>query len=121
MKYFLGQTDSDCGPITCMATEIIVFDDLNVIRNLRYSQAMILKLRQHHRNPVTKNEFCKRVSCNITDSRITITYNDDDLYLIDDVIENDIPVAGQKRFNSSVHAKPHSTPKKRNEHCILNQ
>ena len=113
MNNFLGQADSDCGPLTCMATEIIVFDDLNVIRNIRYSQTMILKLRQHHRNLVTKNEFRKRVSCNITDSRITIAYNDDDLYLIDDATESDIPVAGQKRFNTSVDAKPHSTPKKK--------
>ena len=83
-----------------MAAEIIVFDDVNVIRNLKYSQTMILKLRQHHRNLVTKNEFRKRVSCNITDSRITVPYNDNDLNLIDDVIESDKSVAGQKRFNS---------------------
>ena len=83
---------------------------------------MILKLRQHHRNLVTKNEFCKRVSCNITESRIIIPYSDNDLYLIDDYIESDISIAGQKRFNSSVDEKPQSTPKKSKKHfCKINK
>ena len=96
-----------------MATEIIVFDGFNVIRNIRYSQTMMLKLRQHHRNLVTRNEFYKRVSCIISDSRITVLYDDNDLNLIDDAVVSDISVAGQKRFNTQVDIQPQSTPKKK--------